>query len=34
MKSLADVMIQENLLRKPVDVASMFGQSPGQRAAP
>jgi hypothetical protein len=34
MNSLADVMIQEHLLRRPVDVGSMFEQGPGQRAVP
>ena len=34
VQSLADVMIQKNLLLRPVDVASMFEQRPRQLAAP
>ena len=34
VRSLADVMIQNNLLLRPVDVSSMFEQAPRQPAAP
>ncbi len=33
-EALADIMIQGNLLLRPVDVASLFGQRPPQSAAP
>jgi hypothetical protein len=34
VKALADVMIQKNLLLRPVDVASMFEQGRPQPATP
>ncbi len=34
VKSLADVMIHEHLLRGPIDVASLFEQGPRQRTTP